>query len=407
MTLGRTLRALALTSLTLACSSSGSMTGSASDGGSLADAASMCSLGLPLSVERCEQVRALALPEALPKASGNRYADDDNAAYLGFLMFFDQRFSSTPEVRCATCHLPENGFVERKAVSEVIPGRPLTRNSLSILNAAWSGPYYFWDGRADSLWSQPLFALESPDEMNGSRLALAHALYDTPTYRARYEQLFGPLPDLSDSAHFPLRGKPGEASYDTMSGEDRAAIDRVFANYGKALEAYMRKVATGPSGLEQFLAGDRAALDEAAQRGLTTFANEGCIDCHSGPSLSDGTFHALGTGSDRGRAGAIAILLDNPFSSSGAYWDIEAGARPTLPSEPLASDEGAFRTPTLRNIARTAPYGHDGAHATLEQLLETGHGAQLDEAEINDVVFFLMSLNGRYPARPYGDWPAR
>lgn len=389
-----------------ACSGGVAMPRPAEDAGAFADAAAPCTVGLPLDPARCEMVAALALPSALPSAGGNRWADDANAASLGFLAFFDPRFSGLPDVRCASCHLPEHGFAERKAVSEVVSGRPLGRNSLSILNAAWSGPYYFWDGRADSLWSQPLFAIESPDEMASSRLAVAHAIYETPSYRSRYEVVFGPLPDLSDGARFPAQGKPGDPSFDGMAPADVAAINQIFANFGKALEAYIRKVATGPSDLDRFLAGESSALDAAAQRGLTLFAERGCITCHAGPALTDRVFHRMSTTSDRGRAAAIEVLRGYEFNSASSYWD-DTGVRPPLPESERAEDDGAFRTPTLRNLPRTAPYGHDGAHATLEDFLATQHGAALTEPERSDMVIFLLSLNGRYPERPWSDWPAR
>jgi cytochrome c peroxidase len=383
------------------------MAGPVADGSVLLPAVP-CALELPLSEARCAQVLALALPAAPPAAAGNRYADHADAASLGFLAFFDPRFSGLADIRCASCHQPEHGFAEPKAVSEVVAGRPLSRNSLSILNAAWSGPFYFWDGRADSLWSQPLFALESADEMAGSRLAVAHALYDTPSYRSRYERLFGPMPELSDSRRFPAHGKPGDASFDAMASADGDAINLVFANLGKSFEAYMRKVATGPSDLDRFLSGERSALDASAQRGLTVFAMGGCIDCHAGPTLSDHAFHNMGAQtSDKGRASAVAVLVGNLFNSRGPYWDDEVGERPSIPSGASTNDEGAFRTPTLRNLPRTAPYGHNGGYASVEDFLATGHGEALNEQQTNDLVIFLLSLNGRYPERPWSDWPAR
>src|SRR5690606_3429681 len=109
---------------------------------------------LGVSGERCEELLALALPETLPPSQGNAYADDDAAAELGFLCFYDPRFSGSPDVRCAPCNLPEKSFHDAKPVSEVVPGQPVARNSPTILTAAWMGPFFFWDGRADSLWSQ-------------------------------------------------------------------------------------------------------------------------------------------------------------------------------------------------------------------------------------------------------------
>ncbi|MET0340707.1 MAG: cytochrome c peroxidase [Polyangiales bacterium] len=367
-----------------------------------------CRTELRLDDDACARVAALALPDALPPSAGNRHGDDLEVARLGFLIFYDPRFSSLPEVRCATCHLPEAGFGDAKAVPEVVPGSPLLRNSPSILNAAWSGPAYFWDGRADSLWSQPLLALESPLEMAGSRLQVAHALNAQSIYRGKYEASFGALPALDDAARFPARGRPGEPAYDAMRDADKQAIDLVFANVGKALEAYMRRVATGKSALDRYLEGDATALEPAARAGLAVFAKQGCIGCHGGPTLSDGAYHALvPSDGDPGRAAAPAVLAASTFHARGAYFDADAGARPPPPDAPTARDQGAFRTPTLRNLPRTAPYGHDGRYPTLDALFAAGHGGPLSAEAQAELTVFLMALNGSYPARPWSDWPAR
>lgn len=366
-----------------------------------------CDLGLPLDDARCLQVKELLLPDSLPPSAGNRLADDELAAQLGFLAFYDVHFSPLPELRCATCHLPEKAFTDGKPRSESSAGVAGRRNSPSLLNAAWSGPFFFWDGRADSLWSQPLFALESPDEMGSSRLEVAHALYDNPLYRQQYEALFGALPELADTARFPLRGKPGDPTYDALPSADREAIDLVAANFGKVLEAYMRKLAAGRSALDDFLAGNRDALDATAKSGLTLFARRGCIDCHGGPALSNGEFYAMAPLSDeRGRAGGIEQLSVNRFNAAGPYYDQDAGVRPPAVL-PRASDEHAFKSPVLRNVARTGPYWHDGRYPELSDVLASGHGATLSSDEQNDLLVLLLSLNGAYPRRPWGDWPAR
>lgn len=372
-------------------------------------AASGCLGALALSEADCARVSALLLPEALPPAAGNRYGDDEDAAYFGFLMFYDRRFSTVRDVSCASCHVPENSFADAKAVSEVIAGRPLTRNAPSLLNAARLGPVFFWDGRADSLWSSPLFAIESPDEMNSSRVHVAIELHRANVYRTRYEKLFGALPDLSNAKRFPPDAKPGDAAYRAMSAEDLEAVDRIAANLGKMFEAYLRKVAAGRSKLDHFLTGDASALGPAEKSGLTVFAANGCIDCHGGPMLTDGKFHRFGETADRGRAGGIELLRHYAFNAKSAFFDRGVGEAPALPDAPVAADEGAFRTPSLRNVALTAPYGHAGQILTLQELLASGHGARraLTAAEIGELELFLMALNGAYPERPWSDWPAR
>ncbi|HKU39384.1 MAG TPA: cytochrome c peroxidase [Polyangiales bacterium] len=366
--------------------------------------AGACLDGLPLSAAECKRVRELALPEGLPEAAGNRFADDEAAAYFGFLAFYDRRFSSVADVSCASCHLPESSFADGKRVSEVVAGRPLTRNAPTLLNAARMGPFWFWDGRADSLWSQPLFALENPDEMASSRLQLAHAVYASPVYRERYEALAGPLPDMQ---RFPAAGKPGDRVYDAMSAADRRAIDTVAANVGKLLEAYLRKMTAGKSKLDAYLAGDRTALGPGEKAGLLRFVERGCIECHAGPMLSDARYHRVADASDRGRAAGLEILLHNPFNSRGEFYDRGHASPPQLPAAAAAEDEYAFRTPSLRNVALTAPYGHAGQFATLRDLLASSHGAALSEPEQADLELFLLTLNGAYPDRPWSDWPAR
>lgn len=366
-----------------------------------------CLDGLLLMAAECARVEALALPDRMPPAAGNRFGDDERAAYFGFLAFYDRRFSSVSDVSCASCHLPESSFADGKRVSEVIAGHPLARNAPSLLNAARMGPFWFWDGRADSLWSQPLFALENPEEMSSSRLQLAHAVYRSSAYRSRYEELAGPMPDLTDERRFPAAGKPGDAGYDAMAKRDKQQIDRIAANVGKMLEAYLRKMTAGRSKLDRYLAGERDALGPGERAGLVTFTHRGCIDCHAGPMLSDAKYHRLAATTDRGRAAGIEILLANRFNSRGDFFDRDAGQAPPLPAAAAPEDEGAFRTPSLRNVALTAPFGHDGQFATLRDLLGSGHGASLSETEQAQVELFLLALNGAYPDRPWSDWPAR
>jgi cytochrome c peroxidase len=399
-----TLASAALAGWPLACGGSESATAE-----SASAAVRGCRDDLALSTKECEDVVALALPEALPPARGNRFGDDARAIELGFRVFFDARFSNVPDVRCATCHLPEKAFGDGLMVSR---GRStLTRNSPTILTAAWMSSY-FWDGRADTLWSQPLFAFENKSEMEFSRLELAHAIYASP-YRAMYEEIFGVLPDLSDMARFPARGLPGDAAFDALLSADRAAINRVAANMGKALEAYMRKVAVGRAPVDLYLQGDRTAMSEPEKKGLATFVRAKCIACHSGPALSNGKFYNMnvpslpGAAHDTGRVDGLRVLAANVFNAQGPYYDKDGTPPPMTEATSGNSDDGAFRTPTLRHIGSTAPYGHNGVYPTLEALLSQHGDVTLDAEQTNSIMVFLLSLVGTYPARPWSDWPAR
>jgi len=337
-------------------------------------------------------------------------------------VFFDSRFSSNQEVRCESCHSVDYAFADNKPTSTAGLG-PGTRNAPTVLNAARYSTF-LWDGRADSLWSQPLFAFENPTEMGFTRLEIAHLL--GVLYSKQYTAVFGPLPDLSDATRFPAKGAPGDAAFDAMSADDQATINGVVANLGKSLEAYMRKVSTGPSPVDKFLAGDTTALTDQQRDGMYAFVSAGCLNCHSGPQLSDNKFHnlgiaaAAGQGPDPGRAGGIATLRANPFNQHGRFYE---GPAPDAPEDltPLA---GAFRTPSLRNLVKSAPYGHNGTYQTLEAIvdfhLQGGGRAEngfvgsvdpllephvLSAEERAALIEFLKALVGAYPPLPWGQWP--
>ncbi len=324
---------------------------------------------------------------AAPADPTNRFADDPRAARFGQFLFFDRRLSATGEVACVTCHRPELAFTDGKVLGDAggaVPV-PLDRHTPTILNGAYQR-WYFWDGRADSLWSQALHPLEEPREHGSSRLALAHLLHSVAELRDAYEGLFGPLPPLADATRFPPHGRPGHPEWEAMQADDRAAIDRVFANVGKALAAYQRRLVSRDSPFDRFIAAVRrgdsvgaAEYDPAAREGLRLFVGAArCVRCHSGPTLTDREFHdnRVPTASgaprrDPARQRGIALVQDDPFNSAGRHSDAPAGAAAEqLRYLPRAADSFShFKTPTLRDIARTAPYMHQGQFATLDEVL--------------------------------------
>lgn len=304
------------------------------------------------------------LPHELPLASGNPYADDDEAAALGLRLFFEKRLS--PAATCPHCHLPELAFTDRQPVS--IGKAPGVRNAPTIWNAARLS-VFLWDGSVDSLWSQVLTALESPLEMDSTRLEFAHVVGDDPELRAAYEKVFGPWPEGSEE--WPRTGKPGQAVFDTLPEARKLEIDTVAANLARAIEAYERRNTTGLSAVDRYLDGDVSALSSVATRGMAVFLAQGCAECHKGPMLTDEDLHDVG-----------------------------------FPSLDEAAPAGtAFRTPSLRNVARTPPYGHDGAFATLRDVLAF-HAPNLSEEDTGAVIAFLTSLNGELPLPPWGSWPS-
>lgn len=351
-------------------------------------------------VAHCAEAQAMALPDELPPARGNAHGDDENAATLGFYLFFD---GDLGKVGCPACHAPELAFGDGKATSiGVATG---TRNAPTIFNAARLR-VFFWDGRADSLWSQPLFAIENPIEMASTRLELAHLLETDPKFTSGYESAFGALPDMSA---WPAAGKPGDAAFDQLPASTKDEVDRVAANVGKALEAYMRKNTSGPSNFDRYLAGDETQIIPAAVDGLYQFIVSGCVSCHAGPMLTDEAFHDVGFPSlpdapdDEGEATGLPVLQGNVFNLAGPFADTGPGVPAKIPAGPGVAR--AFRTPSLRNVARTAPYGHDGAISTLGEVLSL-HAADLTDDERGNILAFLRALNGDIPSRPWSNWPS-
>lgn len=354
---------------------------------------------------QCQALQEMRLPDTLPPSSGNSRADSDDAALLGHRLFFDARLSANADVRCATCHLPEKLFDDGLPTSTGL--QPVTRNSPSIITAPWL-PAQMWDGKADSMWMQPLLAFENVKEMGFTRLELAHRTQQS--YAARYEGLFGPLPPLDDLARFPASGKPGDASFDGMSQNDQLEINRVVANLGKAIEAYERKLAMRPGRFDRFIDGDTSSLSTQEREGLRVFFAAGCATCHRGPTLSDGKYYALnlplreGQVEERGRAEALEFLAKSPFNATGPFHEGEPGP---VPPRPTLADEGAFRSAPLRNVSRTAPYGHNGVFATLGDALDFHLPATVTKTERTALLAFLLALDAGDPPEPWNGWPSR
>lgn len=356
------------------------------------------------------------LPDTPPPNPTNRVADNPDAARLGQMLFFDARFSKEGTISCATCHSPFHGFADVEATS--LGNKRGTRNAPTVLNAAYN-EWQFWDGRADTLWAQALFALEGEDEQAGTRLQYAHLIHRH--YKTDYEAVFGTLPELEDATRFPANGKPGDSRFDNMSEADQIAVNTVFANIGKAIEAYERLLISRNAPFDQYVAGDEAAITLEAKRGLKIFIGKGvCVLCHATPYFRDNDFHNLGIPQgrlpeDTGRFQGISELLKDPFNSSGIYSDDTTDAARMLNLlEPRLEHQGEFKTPTLRNVALTPPYFHTGEFPTLASVIAfndaggttnefAGRSAtpieplHLSEQEKSDLVEFLETLTGEPP----------
>jgi cytochrome c peroxidase len=378
------------------------------------------------TADEIETLRSLwigSLPP-LPPDLSNRYADNPQAAALGHKLFFDTHFSSNGQVACSTCHVPALMFTD---------GRPLSvgvglmdRKSMTVVGTAYS-PWLFWDGRADSQWAQALGPLESPVEHGGTRTQYAHLI--DRYYRAEYEAIFGPLPDLSDPARFPANAGPVEdpdarAAWEAMSLEDRDTVTMIYANIGKAIAAYERLIMPGPSRFDHYvealLRGDLDAMNETLTAdevgGLRLFIGEaGCIQCHNGPLFTNNSFHNTGVpprrgaDPDPGRQMAVQMVLEDEFNCLGPYSDAELDDCVELRFMVDSGDElvGAFKPPTLRNVAEAAPYMHAGQFGDLFTVVR--HYRHAPEAAIGhteleplpfmhtgmmQLVAFLESLSG-------------
>ncbi|MFN0060417.1 MAG: cytochrome-c peroxidase [Planctomycetota bacterium] len=371
-----------------------------------------------------------------PDDATNRVARSEFAAEFGQQLFFDARLSASREVACATCHDPAQAFSDGKSLAQLTT--PLTRNTPSLWNVAYQR-WFFWDGRNDTLWGQALEPIEHPREMAFTRLEVAHAIAANSDLRRAYERAFGALDDCSDRTRFPARGRPALpfdgtlvpsfcADWQRMAVADQETINRVFANVGKSLAAYMTRLVRADAPFDTFVAGLRdndatriESLSLAAQRGLRLFIGRaGCRQCHSGPLFTDFEFHDIGlmtrdaasrTAVEPGRYDGIARARGNPFNSAGAHSDARDGKSARLLAGVVQASHqvGAFKTPSLRNVALTAPYMHQGQFATLAEVLHyysTLEGArprehhdeqvltplQLTDGERSDLIAFLESL---------------
>ena len=360
----------------------------------------------------------------------NKVADDPRAVQMGHKLFFDKRLSANGAVSCATCHMPDRNFNDNLPLAKGVG--TTTRKTMTIVGAAYS-PWQFWDGRKDSLWAQALGPLENPVEHGGTRTQYAHLI--DQFYRTEYEALFGPLPDFSDRSRFPDRAGPVDdpvaaAAWKAMTDDDREAVTRVYSNMGKVIAAYERKILPGPSRFDRYvealLKNDAATMRELLSpseiAGAKLFISKAqCINCHNGPLFMGTAFHntgvpaAAGLPEDHGRQSGVLKVLDVEFNCLSQWSD--AGPQDCAELKFVATTgeqlDGAFKPPTLRNIAQTAPYMHAGQFVALTDVLNHYNAAKpgpvghseikplgLSQQEMGELIDFLGSLSGPLAAPP-------
>ena len=386
----------------------------------------------PWSAQERAVIASMRLSEAGPRPAdaSNAYEQKTEAAAFGRALFNDKRLSRNGQVACASCHAEDKQFQDGKQFGEGIgKGK---RRTMPVMGASHA-PFLFWDGRKDSAWSQALGPLEDPAEHGGNRVQFVRLVREQ--YAQQYTQVFGQLPDLG---HLPPHASPNgtqdeRAAWAAMTPSARDGVNRVFANMGKAIAAFERDLAYGESRFDKYAqattSGDargQQVLDQQEVRGLRLFLGKGqCATCHNGPLLTDHAFHNTGvppadrTRPDRGRADALEKLLRDEFNCLGRYSDAKPGQCGELQflAANDASQLGAFRTPSLRNVADRPPYMHAGQFGTLDDVMlhyarspeaAIGHSElaqpgerhaerqaiHLSETDVQDLAAFLRTLSG-------------
>jgi len=247
-------------------------------------------------------------------------------ATLGRRLFFDTILSNDGTLSCAGCHDPERAFTDGKAVAEGAGGRRGTRNAPTLVNRGY-GASFFLDGRAASLEAQVLQPLEGTNELATRVDTAVERLRTDRDYRREFQRVFGRAPDR-----------------DTLA---------------EALASYVRTIVSGNAPVDRFSFGELNALNALEREGQRVFHGRGgCSACHGGPTFSDEDFHNTGVAWRPAGQAAASAPLDEPRDPG----------RFAVTGEP--ADLGAFKTPTLREVARTAPYMHDGSLATLEEVVD-------------------------------------
>jgi cytochrome c peroxidase len=275
---------------------------------------------------------------------------------LGRMLYFDKRLSADGTISCASCHEPSKGFSDGRSTSAGIHGKTGARNAPTVINRLFSADQ-FWDGRAADLEAQSLGPVQNPIEMGNTLDGMISSVRGISAYAPYFQAAFG-SPDITPE------------------------------HVSQAIATYERTVLAGDSPYDRFQAGDKRGLSEAAQRGLALFNDTkrgNCVTCHAGFNFTDESYHNLGIGMDK----------EKPDFGRYEITKVE-------------TDRGAFKTPTLRNIAETAPYMHDGSEKTLEEVIDLYvkggvpnkflskemHPVALSAPEKADLVAFLKSLSG-------------
>ena len=272
--------------------------------------------GALLLATTCSFGADLSIPLGLPPIAwpaDNPYSPEK--AELGRFLYFDPRLSADNSVSCATCHAPKFAFTDALPVSTGIGHQKGTRNAPSIINGAY-GSVQFWDGRAPSLEQQAIGPMANLVEMGNTQDGVVAKLKAVPGYRPLFAKAFG-------------------------------TEDFTIQHVAKAIATFERTVLSGNSPYDRYQAGNKKAMTQAQIRGLKVFQKVKCDKCHKDSTFTDNAFHNVG------------VSVDQAQPDEGRY---------AVTHDP--KDWGAFKTPTLRDVAETPPYMHDGSIKTLKEVVD-------------------------------------
>ena len=329
--------------------------------------------------------------EPLKLDLSNSVAGSLEAAEFGHTLFFEKRLSANQSVSCASCHQPDNYFTDSLPLAMGIGLG--TRHTPSLVGLSYS-PWYYWDGRRDSQWSQALAPLEAKHEQGMNRTSLVNFILHDGPHLEKYEKVFGAISpdlkntDLSNSPASPIGNSTEKETWQSFESKTQIEISKIFSNIGKALAAYQRQLQPGGSRFDDYTRALQTAslredpkdsiLNRRERLGLKLFLGKGnCVDCHNGPLFTNHEFHNTGViplpGElpPMGRFDGIRIAREDPFNCFGPYSDANPKDCAELQFARDTSEMvGAHKTPTLRNIAKTSPYMHTGQQKSLAEVIE-------------------------------------
>jgi cytochrome c peroxidase len=321
---------------------------------------------------------------------------------LGKQLYFDQRISKDSTISCASCHDPAKGWTDNAKFSTGIAGQIGGRSAPTVLNTVY-GRTMFWDGRAPSLEAQAQGPVQNKIEMGDqSYKEIIERLRGISGYREQFKKVFGTDVTLDGMAK-------AIAAFERTALSGNSAFDKY--NYGDPDNAETFKTLTESQKRGMVLFGLRLKDEDPFKVDSSLLAKAKCTACHAGSNFSDENFHNLGVGYDE-KLGKFADI---------GRWEISS------PGAKNYTEKGAFKTPTIRDITRTAPYMHDGSEKTLEQIVEYYNKGgnknpaldanmvplNLTDTEKADLVAFMKALNGEsvivalptLPAGPDGKSP--